>query len=146
MEGKSFLLSGNKDFGVKLEETREIHVLVMQGIVQADSVAIPEKLRPMLNEFKEITPEKLPPGLPPMRDIQHHINLVSRSSLPNLPHYRMSPKESQILQEQVDDLIQKGLIQKSMSPCVVPALLTPKKYGSWRMCVDSRAINKITVK
>ena len=62
-----------------------------------------------------------------MRDIQHQIDLIPSSILPNKPAYRMSPNEHEELKRQVDNFLEKGLIQGSKSPCVVPTLLVPKK-------------------
>ncbi|XP_010527366.1 PREDICTED: uncharacterized protein LOC104804721 [Tarenaya hassleriana] len=62
------------------------------------------------------------------------------------PAYRMNPEETKELEKQVRELMDKGYIRESLSPCVVPVLLVPKKDGTWRVCVDCRAINNITVK
>ncbi|XP_020258806.1 uncharacterized protein LOC109835232 [Asparagus officinalis] len=145
-EKKNFLVVDNEDFMKDVKQSDEIYALVVSGKEESTTVETPHEVQTLLQQFDAVMPDDLPSELPMLRDVQHQIDLIPGSRLPNLPHYRMSPKEGEILQKQVDDLIQKGLIRPSMSPCAVPALLVPKKNGEWRMCVDSRAINKITVK
>ena len=108
--------------------------------------ATPFSLVPLLNEFKDVFPEEIPAGLPMIREIQHCIDFLPGASIPNKPAYRMNPKEFAELHRQVTELLEKGLIRESMSPCAVPALLVPKPGGTFRMCIDSRVVNKITIK
>ena len=63
----------------------------------------------MTEKFRDVFHDDLPNRLSPMRDIEHTIDLVPESSLPNLPHYRMNPTEYDELKGQVDDLVDKGL-------------------------------------
>ena len=63
----------------------------------------------------------------------------------NKPPYRLSPKEYDELQAQIDNLLAQGQLRPSRSPCGALVLFVPKKDGRWRMCIDYRALNKQTI-
>ena len=100
----------------------------------------------LLQKFKDVFPKEIPKGLPLIHGIEHQIDFVPGATIPNRLAYRSNPEETKELQKQVSELLDKGYIRESLSPCAVPILLVPKKDGSWRMCVDCRAIKNITVK
>uniref|UniRef100_A0A2N9H519 Integrase zinc-binding domain-containing protein n=1 Tax=Fagus sylvatica TaxID=28930 RepID=A0A2N9H519_FAGSY len=104
------------------------------------------KNRNMRTCFLTMFPNDVPSGLPPIRGIEHQIDFIPGATIPNRPTNRSNPEETKELQRQVEELLAKGHVRESMSPCAVPVLLVPKKDGTWRMCVDRRAINNITVK
>ena len=58
----------------------------------------------------------------------------------------MSIMESMEIKKQIQEFFNKGIIRPSTSPCGSPIVLVPKKDGTWHMCVDLCALNKITVK
>jgi hypothetical protein len=107
---------------------------------------LPEEVHELLDNFADIVVDELPNSLPPIKSIIHHIELIPGSSLPNKAAYRLTPQENEEVKNQVQELLEKGFFKESLSPCAVPTVLSPKKYGGWRMCTDSKAINKIIIR
>jgi hypothetical protein len=119
---------------------------VLVSLDDAPSLDIPPAVADLLQEYADVFSKDLTPGLPPLRGTEHQIDLIPGAQLPNRAPYRTNPAETKEIQHQVQALLDKGYIRESLSPCSVPVLLVPKKDGSWRMCVDCRAINNITIR
>jgi hypothetical protein len=100
---------------------------------------------PMIKEYPNIFPEELP-GLPPNRDIKFAIDLAPGTTPIAKKPYRMAATELAKLNKQLSELEQKGYVRPSSSPWGAPVLFVKKKDGSMRLCVDYRALNKVTIK
>jgi hypothetical protein len=113
------------------------------GVKESD---IPREVKEILEEYKDIVNDGQPTPLPPKRLVSHKIDFIPGATLPNKVAYKMTPQQNEEIAKQIRGLLDQGLIRKSISPCVVPIFLAPKKGGSWRLCTNSRAINRITIR
>ncbi|GJS34959.1 putative reverse transcriptase domain-containing protein [Tanacetum coccineum] len=100
---------------------------------------------PIVQNFPEVFPKDLP-GLPPTRQVEFQIDLIPGAAPVARAPYRLAPSEMKELSEQLKELSDKGFIRPSSSPWGAPVLFVKKKDGSFRMCIDYRELNKLTVK
>ncbi|GKB43223.1 putative reverse transcriptase domain-containing protein [Tanacetum coccineum] len=100
---------------------------------------------PIIRDFPDVFPEDLS-GLPPTRLVEFQINLIPGVAPVARAPYRLAPSEMKELSEQLKELSDKGFIRPSSSPWGAPVLFVKKKDGSFRMCIDYRELNKLTVK
>lgn len=111
--------------------------------VEATSEVGHEEVTKLLGQFFDVFQEKI--TLPPERKQVHQIKLFPEHGPINVRPYRYPHHQKEEIEKQVTELLIAGVIRPSMSAFSSPVILVKKKDGSWRMCVDYRALNKATV-
>ncbi|KAM1132447.1 hypothetical protein FF1_046837 [Malus domestica] len=102
------------------------------------------QLHALLADFESLF--VLPSQLPPSRSHDHHIPLLPGAKPPNIRPYHYGPLAKDEIERAVKDLLDAGFIRPSHSPFSFPVLLVRKKEGTWRMCIDYRELNALTIK
>jgi hypothetical protein len=97
-----------------------------------------------MEEYRDIFSS--PIGVPTHCHVKHPINLTPDIPLPNGPVYRHSFMENDKIGHQIQELLQKGHIIPNSSPCGIMIVLVQKKDETWGLCIDYRALNKMTVR
>ena len=106
-------------------------------------MGVPAFMEPIIHQYDKVF--ELPAGLPPRRHQDHAIVLQTGTNPVNVRPYRYPHVQKGEIEKLVKEMLQAGIIQPSTSPFSNPVLLVKKKDGSWRFCVDYRALNKVTV-
>ncbi|GJP69713.1 hypothetical protein CLOP_g713, partial [Closterium sp. NIES-67] len=100
----------------------------------------------VIRKHADIFPDDLPAGLPHERDHDHKIELELGAQPTVRTQWRLTQPELDEIRRLLDYLLEKGFVCPSTSPFATPILFTPKKDGSLRMCIDYRALNRVTIK
>jgi hypothetical protein len=136
-----------------ISQTRKFVFLMIRPQGKRKTVAMTSRQGPtarkqqmdkVVEEYEDIFTS--PAGVPLHCQVKHPIDLTPGAPLPNGPIYRCSVLENDEIKRQIHELLQKGHIRPSSSPCGSPIVLVQKKDGTWRLCIDYRALNKITVR
>ncbi|GKG12313.1 hypothetical protein Tco_0346550, partial [Tanacetum coccineum] len=100
---------------------------------------------PVARDITDVFPEDFS-GLPPQRQVEFRIDLIPEATPVAKSPYRLAPSEMKELYGQLQELQDKGFIRSSHSPWGAPVLFVKKNDGSFRMCIDYRELNKLTIK
>ena len=100
---------------------------------------------PTVSDFSDLFPKELP-GLPPQREIEFAIDVVSGATPASITLYRMAPVELKELKFQLQELLKNGFIRPSVSPWGALVLFVKKKDDTLQLCINYRQMNKLTVK
>jgi hypothetical protein len=154
--GRAPLVSAINFAEALMEEDSEMFMVFCNQVLHSEPEPLPPAMSSLLDEFAD----RFPPGepgnefakLPPNSAIDdprfmHRIQLKDPNATPHFQHpRRLSLDELEILKQRIKDLIALGHIRPSTSPWGAPILFVRKKDGSLRLCVDYRALNRITIK
>ncbi|CAF4231076.1 unnamed protein product [Rotaria sp. Silwood2] len=101
-----------------------------------------EKIKQLILKFPDVFNEQ--PGR--TKKVQHQINLVPDAKPFNSPPFRYAPARKEIIEQNIKDMLEQGIISPSTSPWASPVILGPKKDGTLRFCVDYRKLNAVTIR
>jgi hypothetical protein len=121
-------------------------VIAQLHAIQATEIPpVPQDLQALLSKHQTVF--STPHGLPPSCGVHDHsIPLVPGSLPPNIRPYRHPFAQKNEIEKMVQELLTVGVICPSTSPYSSPVIMVLKKEGSWRMCPEFRALNKLTIK